>query len=275
MQKFNPDIFLKTLILFIASHAVGLFVANHLIGDPSVIQPEPVNTFTFIDILVIIVAAAVFILIVIKFKRAGGWFFRVMLTLLVLGGMHTFLDIWLQTYHAFFIAIAAAVIFLIYNNVIIHNVVMVITFGGIGALLGLSFTPQIVVIILVVLSFYDIIAVYKTKHMVSMAHNMIKARAIFGFIVPEKGQKLTTPIRNIQPGKGFMILGSGDVVLPLLLAVSLIPVSLTDGIIVSIASFVGLLFMQWLFTRQPERRPMAALPPIALMAILGYLVALL
>lgn len=150
---------------------------------------------------------------------------------------------------------------------------MIMTFAGIGAVIGLSFTPETVIILLVALSFYDIIAVYKTKHMVALAENMIKSRAIFGFVIPIAPSGFGEKMVRVVPGEQFMILGSGDVILPLLLSSSLVRVSLTASIIVAAFSAAGLFLMHLIFINQKIRRPMAALPPIALTAILGYLVA--
>jgi presenilin-like A22 family membrane protease len=39
-------------------------------------------------------------------------------------------------------------------------------------------------------------------------------------------------------------------------------------------ALVGVLIMQWLFLHQKRQAPMAALPPIAVCAILGYAIAI-
>lgn len=152
---------------------------------------------------------------------------------------------------------------------------MILTFAGIGAVIGLSFTPETVVILLVALSFYDIIAVYKTKHMVALAEGMIKSRAIFGFVIPTMPADIKEKMTRVVPGEQFMILGSGDVILPLLLSASLVRISLPASAIVAVFSVGGLFLMHLIFSNQKTRRPMAALPPIALMTIMGYLISFL
>ena len=79
-------------------------------------------------------------------------------------------------------------------------------------------------------------------------------------------------MKNVTPGEGFMILGSGDVALPLVLAASLVRTSLTQASVVAVFSLLGLILTHLIFTNQATRRPMAALPPIAAMSIIGYLV---
>jgi presenilin-like A22 family membrane protease len=72
-----------------------------------------------------------------------------------------------------------------------------------------------------------------------------------------------------------MILGSGDVGLPLILATSLVGLYVSEAVIVAAFSLVGLFLTHMIFINQEVRRPMAALPPIATMAIIGYVVAVL
>ena len=132
---------------------------------------------------------------------------------------------------------------------------------------------MVAVWVLAVLSVYDIIAVYFTKHMVKMAEGMIASKAIFGFIIPLQSSGFKEKISAVQPGENFMVLGSGDIVLPLILTVSVARVSFLQAIFVAVFSVFGLLATHLIFVNQKERRPMAALPPIAALSIIGYLVS--
>lgn len=272
-NNFKP--FIGFLILFVLTHVLGLWVAYTILGTPTAVIPDPVSDYTLIDIAILLALMTLFIVIVTKFKRVGGWFFKVTLAFLILGGAQTVLDLFVSSEIAFFIGIFCVILFLFFNNIFLQNIIMIFTMAGIGALLGLSLTPKIVVIVLAVLSFYDIWAVYKTRHMVSMARTMISSGAISGFVIPANGQSLKSKINDFQPGEGFMLLGSGDVVLPLLLSVSLLSVSFYQAIVVSIFATVGLFIMYWLLITQDEPRPMAALPPIAMATLIGYIVTLL
>jgi len=76
-------------------------------------------------------------------------------------------------------------------------------------------------------------------------------------------------------GKTVVVLGGGDMLFPLIFAVSIIPFSLASSMIVAGFSVLGLLsgFLYFLFQNK-KRAPIPALPPIALFSILGYLIAL-
>ena len=105
-----------------------------------------------------------------------------------------------------------------------------------------------------------------------MAEGMIASRAIFGFIIPAKLSGFKEKLSVVRPGENFMILGSGDIVLPLILTASLARSSFWQAMAVAVFSVFGLLLTHLIFVNQKERRPMAALPPIAALSIVGYLI---
>jgi presenilin-like A22 family membrane protease len=71
-----------------------------------------------------------------------------------------------------------------------------------------------------------------------------------------------------------MILGGGDLVLPLLLIASVAGQNILRSIIILVFALLGLLVMHLIFIKL-KSRPMPALPPIAAFSILGYLISLL
>jgi len=147
--------------------------------------------------------------------------------------------------------------------------------AGLGTVLGLNLTPLMVVSFLVLFSIYDFIAVYKTKHMIKMAKEMMTVGVILGFIAPSKLADLKIPLRKVKMGGKFLILGGGDVVFPMLLVVSLLPQGLFHSLIVAFFALIGLFFSFLIFISQKVRAPIPALPPIALLSLLGYLLTLL
>ena len=85
-----------------------------------------------------------------------------------------------------------------YPYIWFHNLVLILTLPGIAAVLGASITPYAAVILLIFMSVYDYIAVYKTKHMVKMAKAMIAGRAIFAMIFPEEFRNFKRGIIKIK-----------------------------------------------------------------------------
>lgn len=157
-------------------------------------------------------------------------------------------------------------------SIFIHDIIIVLGIAGIGAFLGLGLEPKIVVLLLVIFSVYDFWAVYVTKHMVRIAEEMIKQKVIVGFIFPSKISDFGESVEKVKPGGNFVVLGGGDVVFPLLLCVSLVPLGIKNSLIVAVFALIGLFVSYLIFIFQKFRRPIPALPPIALFSIIGYLI---
>jgi presenilin-like A22 family membrane protease len=272
---FNLKSFLVSLLPFAVTQILGVYVAWRFLPETLKINPITIKDVDIWSLIYLVVFMAVFTFIVIKFKKVGTVFYKVLLIFLVFSGVQAILSIWLNSISSMVFSAIFNLVFWLARNVIMQNIAMVLTLAGIGAVLGLSIDPLLAVAILVILSFYDIIAVYKTRHMITMAQDMMQSGALFGFIIPQKASGFKEKTTQIVPGDQFMVLGSGDVVLPLLLTASLVRQSMGQALIVLVFSLLGLLFMNLVFTNQKIRRPMAALPPIAALTIIGYLVALL
>ncbi len=274
-MKFKLSLFLKIFLLFSFTQAAGIWAARKFLPELAPLTPARISSFSIYDLITLIIFIVVLVFVVGKFRLIGSIFFKVFLTMAMFAGVQAIMGIWLAPSVSVLAAVFLLVLFWFFHNVFLQDSVMVLTFAGVGAILGLSLAPETVVLILVLLSFYDIIAVYKTKHMVKLAEAMIQSRAIFGFVVPGSFKGFGERMAQVVPGEQFMILGSGDVILPLLLSASLVRVSVGQSVIVAAFSVLGLFLMHLIFTNQKVRRPMAALPPIAAMAILGYLMTLI
>lgn len=273
-MKFKLSLFLKILTLFGLTQLAGIYAAYRFLPELSPVGPGRLSGISFYDLAVLVIFVLLLIFIVRRFKFISSVFFKFFLTLIVFAGAQTILGLWFSPPISILVAVLLLILFWFFNNVFLQDLVMILTFAGVGGILGISLAPETIVLILVILSFYDIIAVYKTRHMVELADAMIQSRAIFGFVVPSSFKNFGERITQVSPGEQFMILGSGDVVLPLLLSASLVRTSIIQSVIVALFSALGLFLMHLIFTNQKIRRPMAALPPIAMMAIIGYLVAL-
>lgn len=263
-------------MLFAAAQAIGLFTAVK--GRAALPEQGMVKVdLSLQELLLFIAVFSAVIFLLSRFSGKSPVFFRAVLGLVIFAGSQTvFSLIFNEVIFSTLAALLLASLVLKAKMVLYHNVGMILAVAGVGAVIGLSLTPIAAVLLLLALSFYDIIAVYKTKHMIKMAEGMIKAKAISGIIIPQTRKDWFESLENVQPGGRFMILGSGDLIMPLILASSVVGLhGVTAGLTVILFSMVGLFLTYWLFINQKARRPMAALPPIAVMAIIGYLVSLI
>lgn len=266
-------LFLQELFLFALVQTVGIFA---VLRSPILVSDQDLAAgLTAGEIIFFLAFFVLAIFLISKFSHRAGTFFRVILAVVIFIGSQT---VFFVLNEGTFSILAAALLtwtVLRFKIVLLHNIGIVLALSGVGAVIGFSLTPISVVILLVILSFYDIIAVYKTKHMVKVAEDMIKAGAISGLVIPQAWRDWLDNLQNVRPGGKFMILGSGDVILPVILVASVISYhNLMSGLIVSVFSFIGLFLTFYLFINQKTKRPMAALPPIAAALIIGYLVSI-
>ena len=273
--KLRPDLFSKELMLFGLTLAIGIFSAYRTANFSATLAIPEVR-FGWGD-AVFIAAVALFLIFSSRFKKVARFSFKLFLALVVFSGAGSVASSILGTPWDLYATILVIMAFLFIRNVLIHNLGIILGVAGIGSVLGLALTPKTVVITMVALSFYDIVAVYVTKHMVKMAKAMMESGATFGFIIPSRlsGFFLHRGEATAQIGDQFMVLGSGDIGLPVVLASSVARYSVQAAIVVGIFSSLGLLATHLIFVNQKERKPMAALPPIATMSIIGYLITLI
>lgn len=275
-MKIQPNLFLKEALMFGATLVLGLFVAHYyvlLLPVTEIIQPSTITIGDLTGFALILLV----IWLVSRTPQLASWMFWIFISVIVLFGTQVVIAS-VAPFPADIIgSLLVLMIFIIVHNVIVHDVAIALAVAGISAAIGTIITPMVGILVLVSMSFYDIIAVYKTKHMVRMAESMIRSGAVFGFIIPSNFRLFMASRHETKTriGKDFMILGSGDIGLPLIFASSLVRQSLSEAIIVAGFAMLGLLLTHILFVSQEKRQPMAALPPIATMTLIGYAVVLL
>jgi len=208
----------------------------------------------------------------LKFKKGKGVFFKGIFILATFWGGALLLSVWMSDLLALILIGILIFWWLKKPSILIQDLCLILGIAGVGSILGLSLAPQIVVLLLVTFSIYDFIAVYKTKHMVKMAKEMIESKAILALVVPPNILGLRASLEEIKPGGKFLILGEGDIIFPLLLCVSLVPQGILSPLIVAIFSLIGLFTGFYFFISQKVRQPIPALPPIAVFSIIGFLI---
>lgn len=141
------------------------------------------------------------------------------------------------------------------------NAAAILATAGVGVVFGVSLGLAPVILFLVLLSVYDYLSVFATRHMVEMAN----------FVV-QKDLAFTVTAKAPPPAPGEreqrMDLGTGDMVAPVMLEVSALAFSPVATLFVfagAIASLGVFLFLVW-----EKRMILPALPPI----VFGMIVSL-
>ncbi len=282
MKQINWKTFVIELIFFMVTLILGVMISPYVFemmqseaiyaaeGNQSQEAVSPlifVAYFIFATLLVYLVSKSE------KLKKQRLVFFKFAFFLSVAVGGFITLSVFLPELISFSVMVILLFIWEKKPIVFIHNLLIVFAIAGIGALVGTIFDPPTVVVFLILFSVYDVIAVYKTKHMVKMATEMIKTKAVMGLIAPLDFKSLFDDLSK-KKKKEFMVLGGGDLAFPLFLATSVSHnYGFVEAMVVVSFACLGLFGSFFFFIIQKIKKPIPALPPIALLSIIGYLLA--
>lgn len=180
------------------------------------------------------------------------------------------------------LAIAVAAAWLLRPTVWLHTLVMLFTMAGAAAVFGSLFSPWTFVVVMLIISVYDVLAV-RFGYMVWMAQRLSESTSLPAFVIPRTASgwrnSLSTFTFQDQAEKEpaerqFSVLGGGDIAFPLVLVVSvLFNLGPMKSLVVAAFTFIGLAAAFWIQARFLKGKPMPALPPISAAAILGFLIA--
>jgi len=262
------------IVLFSSILIFGIFSASKLISFNQV-QKTEIQEISFSKFVLNFLLATLFLLIVIRFvqiKKIKGAIFKTLFLIAVFFGGFISLSLWLGDFLALILIVI--LIFLWTNKplVLFQDILIFLAIAGLGSILGLGFKSQTAITLLIFFSAYDLTAVYKTKHMVEMAKAMVESKSFLGLIIPSDLSGFKEKLGNIEPGGNFLILGGGDIALPLILCVSLVSQGFFNSLVIVFFSTLGLLVNFYIFISRKNKHPIPALPAIAIFSIIGYLI---
>jgi presenilin-like A22 family membrane protease len=274
-------VFLIELIFFLAVMLLGVLVTSKLESFFPIVEATGGASQNFITpfrFIIYFIATTLLVYLISKSKKLEKGrllLFKIsFLTSVFLGGLVT-LSVITFDLLAFVLIIFLLIFWSKKPVILLHNLLVVISIAGIGSVVGREFQPLVVTSFLALFSVYDFIAVYKTKHMVKMATEMIKTKAIMGIIIPFSFLELFDDLESKRK-KDFMVLGGGDLAFPLFLVSSItLNYGIKEAFLIIIFSAFGLFASFYLFLTQKKQKPIPALPPIALFTLIGYLVLIL
>ncbi len=226
------------------------------IYQPMVPEPEKPESVLFIFVMILFMTAVMLILM----KMNLDLIIKLMMSFVLLFG----LSFTLYTVFDLPGILIAFVVFIIYllrrDNIAVTNLVLILVIPGIGSWLGASLPIIPAFILLLVLSVYDVVAVFGTKHMVTMA----------------EGAKGKIPLMfSIPVGDRMLGLGTGDLAIPVMFSVSILKEAThINSVAASLGGLLGLIFL-FIYISQKKDVTLPALPPIAAGLILGFVLSLL
>ncbi|MFA6214882.1 MAG: presenilin family intramembrane aspartyl protease [Candidatus Micrarchaeia archaeon] len=158
------------------------------------------------------------------------------------------------------------------------NAAAIISSAGVGAIFGFSLGFLPAVIFTILLSIYDYIAVFKTRHMVEMARELSTRQLSFAITAKEvparkKDEKVEVYVARAEKEGERLDLGTGDLSVPAMVAVSAYTLG-PNGLIYALAVAAGSTISLYALLKfvSKERVFLPALPPICLGGMLALLI---
>lgn len=289
----------------------GTVVENVTVSQkiPYDMEPPPMKPEVSITSIVISIIIATLIFLFLTKLKANFiikvWFFFVVLftTAISLNALFSYVIVklpWGLTLDKLALIIAFPMVYLkvIKRNMLVHNIDELLIYPGLAAVFVPLLNVFWTIVLLVLIAFYDMYAVWKSKVMIKMAkYQITKLKVFTGFFLPYIGAKDSKILQEVRAKyknmkkidfkklKGreksklkkirvsLAILGGGDIAFPLIFAgVVMRSASFANALIVSVAATLSLLF---LFVAAKKEKFYPAMPFLSAGCIIGYLLSLL
>ncbi len=311
-MKHNIKVTLILISFFLAAQYVGLFIVDQYMTIDVVFdeitgerthnmtaaeelpagleRPEVSEDYSWLFVMVAIMIGTVLILILAKFKQKRVWKVWYFISLVFILGIA--LNPFLGQILAFIASTILAALKTYRPNFYVHNITEIFLYGGLAAMLVPIFNILAAFILLIAIAIYDAIAVWKSKHMVTLAEFQSDSDVFAGLFIPysKKDNKIKTRTqskkshasseKNAKSAKrnkaddGVVleraILGGGDIAFPLLFAGTVMKTSGFWGAAV-IPPFAALALLILLY-KSKKGRFYPAMPFISTGCIVGYVV---
>jgi presenilin-like A22 family membrane protease len=305
-MKHNTKITIILIAMFFITQIIGLCVIDFYENSGNELPygmepPEEINTQTSIfSILFAFVFAITLFFILTRIKAEKFirlWFFVVVIIAIGLT-LNTLILFLLRnppnpyeyiSLLVLIIAIPLAYFKIFKRNLLVHNLTELLIYPGIAAVFVPILNVLGVIILLLVISLYDIWAVWHSKFMQNMAKYQIdKLKFFTGFFVPyaEKTAKqklkllkekyknkkiLEKQLKKAKIKINLAILGGGDIIFPIITAgVFFHYLGLIPALIITASATLGLLFL-FVLARKGKFYP--AMPFLTIAMYLGMMIS--
>jgi len=289
-MKHTLKITVMLVLLFFLSQVIGLAITNNYINHeetaetgvttweelPYDMERPPVEeSSSFIYILTAVLLGTGLLMLLIKFKKVNLWKFWFFISVVVC--LTIALKPFMRQEIALTISFVLALFKVVRPNIFVHNITEVFIYGGLAAIFVPIMNLYAVFMLLLIISGYDIYAVWKSKHMVKLAKFQTSSRVFAGLSIPYKmpEKEAKKKIRRVEKIKKIKtaILGGGDIAFPLIFAgVIMKDFGFLNSLIIPV--FVSAaLFILLIKSKQDKFYP--AMPFLSLGCLVGYGVILL
>lgn len=295
-MKHTLKVTIALVFFFFMSQLAGLLVVNHYIDHAKTTetkrvewQPLPYNlerpeveneSISFVYITLSILIGTFFVLLLIKFNKPTVWkvwfFTTVWITLAIAFAA------FINNITAAVLALIVAVLKLYRPGIIVQNLSEIFIYGGLASIFVPMLNLFAAFMLLIVISIYDYISVFRTKHMIKLAKFQSKSKVFAGLLIPYEGEKIalkrsTQKQASKEKKSKVAVLGGGDIGFTLIFAgVVMKSLMLQETIIAGflkammIPAFATMALL-FLLVRGQQNKFYPAMPILSIGCFLGYL----
>lgn len=284
---------MPVMLLAVGIGSVLLAVPMTASGYAAFEDPESLSNPIWIIATLLAFTAVLLILIKLKFRRILDWIIRISLFIAYIYVFSGLISLVTTIDYALILGTIAAggatVLLWRYPEWYVVDILGVLLAAGVASMFGISLEPVPVILLLILLSVYDAISVYKTKHMLTLAEGVIEGRMPIMVVVPKKegysfirdgvGGSFSPENSDESPkhDRAAYLMGLGDLIMPSILVTSaavfvpgggigMLSLPAIGALIGSLAGLCVLLFAV------SSGKPQAGLPPLNGGAIIGFLI---
>lgn len=298
-MKHTPKAAIALILFFFMAQVAGLLVLNHYIDHKKTLEakkvewqplpyslerPEVKNqSASFIYIAIAVLIGTFLVLLLIKFNKPLIWKFWF------------FATVWLAlsiAFAAFINSTIAAVLALIISILklykpyaVMQNISEIFVYGGLAAVFVPMLNLFAAFMLLIVISLYDYLSVFRTKHMIKLAKFQSQSKVFAGLIIPYEKGKIQVKSRIRTGGvksksHKAALLGGGDIGFTLIFAGVVMKSLMLEeyafagflkALIIPFFASLALLLLLW---KGQENKFYPAMPVLSLGCFIGYLVVL-
>ncbi len=281
--------------MFIVTQFIGMYVVNHYLiqnndlpygmRPPQAQQESDFYTSFLPSIIIAFVVAISLLFFLTKFKAEfilKVWFFLVVIIALGISFSSFLSSLKYAPLLVLIAAIPLAFIKIYKRNILVHNLTELFIYPGIAGVFVPILNIWTIIILLIIISFYDMWAVWHSGIMQKMAKYQINTLKIFsGFFVPYVSKQLREKIKkmkksSLKKGKikvNLAILGGGDVIFPIITSgVVLKTLGLWPAVLVMAGATLGI---SYLFFAAEKKKFYPAMPFITIGIFIAMIISYL
>lgn len=265
------------LLLFLLVQVIAIFVTKSYLPQDlqlTIVSKDPNSVWNALFIVGYIIFFTFVIIILRKiFKKQN--YLIIVEAMALFGGISLIFSIFLHTLLSYFLTIVLLLLKYSFKKETIYtkwynNILLALAIAGAGGIIGLSLGIIPVIVLLILLAVYDIISVFVTKHMITLADMIIKKKISLLFLLPTKKREYK--------------LGGGDLVIPALVSSSLFALlikkytllqTLIPIVAIWVASIAGLFITFYILDKHIKEKALPALPIQVVLMIIVIVITLI